>query len=119
MISRPVPTQTISLGTPRAASLINATNGVVTLRHTSSGCKEVSLFSPLESQDRTYHRLWRSQLATASRQEIDATLTAVLPLEFNSLIFGYSGFCSPSLLALSDVLFFQAMVASVAPPFQR
>ncbi|KAF8549736.1 WD40 repeat-like protein [Imleria badia] len=87
---QPMPAQTISLGTPSAASLINTANGVVTLRHTSAGHKEVSLFTPLEVQDRTYHRLWRSQLATASRQEMGTTLTTVLPLEFNSLIFGYS-----------------------------
>ena len=92
VIYRPMPTQTISLGTPSAASLINTTNGVVTLRRTSAGHKEVSLSPPPESQDQTRHRLWNSQLAIASRQEIDATLTAVLPLEFNSLIFGYSEF---------------------------
>lgn len=97
-----MPTQTISLGTPNAGSIISTTNEVVTLRYTSSSRKELSLFSPLESQDRIFHRLWRSQLATVSRQETDVTLTAVLPLEFNSLIFGYSGFCRPSLPTLSD-----------------
>lgn len=95
-------TQSISLGTPRAVSIISTTSEVVTLRHTYEGRKEVSLFSPLESQDRVYHRLWRSQLATASPQEIDVTLTAVLPLEINSLIFGYCGFavllCQPCLM---------------------
>ncbi|KAF8120992.1 hypothetical protein EV363DRAFT_958874 [Boletus edulis] len=89
-ISRPIPTQKTSLGTPRAASLINVTNGVVTLRHTSKGFEEVSLFSSVESQDRTYCRLWRSQIATTPREEGVTTLTAALPLEFNSLIFGYS-----------------------------
>ncbi|KAG6372767.1 hypothetical protein JVT61DRAFT_7165 [Boletus reticuloceps] len=87
---QPIPTQKISLGVPSAASLINTTNGVVTLRHTSKGFKEVSLFSPIDSQDRTYRRLWRSQIATTPREEGVTTLTAVLPLEFNSLIFGYS-----------------------------
>lgn len=101
-IPRSLPIQTLSLGTPSAGSIINATNEVITLRHTSSGRKEVSLFSSSESQDRTSRRLWRSQLPIP-RQETDVTLTAILPLEYNSLIFGYSGFCDPLLLALSDV----------------
>lgn len=88
---------------PSVGSIISTTNEVVTFRHTSTGHKEVSLFSPLESHDRVYRRLWRSQLATASRQEIDVTLTTVLPLEFNSLIFGYSGFFHPSPSTLSHV----------------
>ena len=104
MISRPMPTQTISLGTPSAASLINTANGVVTLRHTSADHKEVSLFTLLESQDRTYHRLWRSQLTTTSCKEMGATLTAVLPLEFNSLVFGYSAFGGPFLSVWSNGL---------------
>ncbi|KAH0826520.1 hypothetical protein J3R83DRAFT_5527 [Lanmaoa asiatica] len=86
----PMPTRTIPLGSPSAVSIINTTKEIITLRHTSSGRKEVSLFSPLESQDRIYHRLWCSQLAITSHPEIDATLTAVLLLEFNSVIFGYS-----------------------------
>lgn len=99
---RPIPAQTVSLGTTSVASLINTTNEIITLRHTSSGLREVSLFSLSESQDQTYRRLWCSQPAIASRREIDAALTAVLPLEFNSLIFGYSRFvvflCRPCLM---------------------
>ena len=94
----------ISLASPSAASLINATNGVVILRNTSAGHKEVSLLSPLESQNRSYrsyHRLWRSRLTTAARQEI--ALTAVFPLEFNLLIFGYSMFSVRCQLLLTSV----------------
>lgn len=92
VIPRPTLTQTISLGTPSAGSIINTTSEVVTLCHTPSGCKEVSLFSQSGSQSRMGHRLWRSQTPTPTGQQTDITLTAVLPLEFDSLLFGYSEF---------------------------
>ena len=99
---RPMPTQTISLGTPSAGCIINTTNEVITLRYTSSRRRELSLFSHSGLQDGMSFRLWRSQLP-ASLQESDVTLTAVLPLAFNSIIFGYSEFCESFMLTLLDV----------------
>ncbi|KIK98529.1 hypothetical protein PAXRUDRAFT_800852 [Paxillus rubicundulus Ve08.2h10] len=90
---QPVPTRTVSLRTPIAVSLIGASNELLTLRHTSSGRKEISIHAsaastPL-SRDATRQRLWRTQLAALSQQSY-ATLTAVLPLELNLIILGYS-----------------------------
>ncbi|KAF9220526.1 WD40 repeat-like protein [Gyrodon lividus] len=91
---QPVLTHTVSLGTPTAVSFISAANEVLTLRRTSSARNEISTYAPIAStflsRGATRHRLWRTQLAASTRQQSDATLTAVLPLELNLIILGYT-----------------------------
>ena len=45
---------------------------------------------PQRRSYRSYHRLWGPRPTTAVRQEV--ALTAVLPLEFNSLMFGFRSY---------------------------
>ncbi|KIJ14943.1 hypothetical protein PAXINDRAFT_176598 [Paxillus involutus ATCC 200175] len=90
---QPVPIRTVSLGTPIAVSLVGAGNELLTLRRTSSGRKEISIHASVAStsppREATCQRLWRTHLAAIPQQSY-ATLTAVLPLELNLIILGYT-----------------------------